>query len=116
MSCDWDVYCKTCKSHCGIPDANHRLEEMRMLIKHRHAVASLVVLKDELQFGWLDFEVCGRSIDIAWFALHCDHELVPMDEYGYEDGACEKWTEGPGGHSSHSRRCTLRENREGPCK
>lgn len=85
MSCDWDVYCKTCDDAQGIPNANHREDLMWVLVKHAAAIAGLAALLDddpwctiELRFGEY------QSIDPRWFAKHLGHELVAIDEYGRE--------------------------------
>ena len=86
MSCDWNVHCKTCGDTHRFDDANHAVELMRALVKHASAIALLAPLFNE---GVYDVELRTPYgwIDVAWFAQHAGHALVPIDEYGRTDHA-----------------------------
>lgn len=87
MSCDWNLYCKTCDSTHEFVDANHCKDLMTVLIRHASAIAGLQALIEDNN-TWVNFELHTfyGNIDIEWFAEHYSHELVPRDEYGRING------------------------------
>lgn len=88
MSRDWNIYCKTCGDEHPFNDANHRVELMRNLIKHRSAIANLVNLLRDVE---VDLTTSYGRIDPEWFATHENHDLVARSEYGDIDDGKTKW-------------------------
>ena len=86
MSCDWNIYCKTCGSTHEFIDANHRKDLMVVLITHASVIAALHPLVND-NGTWVDIDIhtCYGNIDVGWFHTHHTHELVPRDEYGRID-------------------------------
>jgi hypothetical protein len=84
MSCDWNIYCKTCDSTHGFADANYQKELMVMLIAHASEIAGLLPLVKDDSVPWIEITVRTTygSLDIEWFHEHHTHVLVPIDEYG----------------------------------
>ncbi len=81
MSCDWDVYCKDCGEKCGIDNANHQQDLILDLIRNRHGLAAMAPVLNDLGMR-LDLDRCITGIDPSWFAIHHDHRLAPISEYG----------------------------------
>ena len=86
MSCDWGIKCITCpqaEEHYFGDETNHRSDLMLHMIKHAKAIGALnpfmvdTKYNEDVTFGLRYF-----SIRTAWFAKHCDHALVPINEYG----------------------------------
>ena len=90
MSCDWNIYCKTCDSIHEFNDANHRRDLMVVLITHASAIAGLYTLLQD-NGTWVDIELkCYYgTIDVGWFHTHHTHELFPIDEYRRINGLQE---------------------------
>ena len=111
MSCDWNVYCRTCNEEHSFNDANHMEQEMAALVKHAGAIAALAPLFDESQ--WIEMNL-GRhwgTISPRWFAKHLGHDLIPRDEYGRFLDKCPEWVKcGKCGANHH---CTLAYGHEG---
>jgi hypothetical protein len=83
MSCDWNIYCKTCGSWCCFADANHALELMRHLIAHSGAIAGIADLCDDNKTQCtIKLLTSYGSVDASWFKAHLGHEVVPRNEYG----------------------------------
>jgi hypothetical protein len=81
MSCDWNVYCVTCKSEHGFSDANHQEALMWKLCRNAKAIGGLAELVRDESYDVAISTPYG-TIEPSWFAAHADHELVPIDEYG----------------------------------
>lgn len=81
MSCDWDVYCRDCKSEHGFSDANHEDEFMFHLIKNAKAIAGLVELMKS-PTNEITLRFYHGYIDPQWFRDHLGHDLVARSEYG----------------------------------
>lgn len=90
MSCCWDVWCVDCATRLGVNDANHRVVEMRMLVKHAKTIEMLGAIQGEmlektLSYAPLYVELNGITIEPIWFRVHAGHHLVPINEYGELD-------------------------------
>lgn len=111
VSCDWNIYCRTCDETHAFNDANRLEAEMHVLIKYAAQIAALAPVQNEcgvdVQFGFYSY----GSIEPSWFARHLGHDLVPRDEYGRcadqcaEDVVCE--------HCGHRSRCARKLNHLG---
>ncbi len=93
MSCDYDVYCRTCKAALGMEECNHQSEEMAALVALAPALATLAravaafemaektVPKSTVEVrataGWRD-----QRFNLGWFVIHEGHALTVRDEYG----------------------------------
>jgi hypothetical protein len=85
MSCDWDVYCKTCHDALGLQDMNHNEILMWCLVRHATAIALLQPLMVEDPSCLIELKAGKWNvIHPSWFAEHLGHELVAIDEYGRE--------------------------------
>lgn len=86
MSCSWDIVCLNCDERAGIENANHEDELMRVLIKHRRALAMVGEMAAEL---WsLDLVANTHYVTPLFFREHEGHELRPISEYGTFDTIC----------------------------
>jgi hypothetical protein len=93
MSCDWNVYCRTCdETVTGFSGANHREDFMHRLIRHAEAIAGLVPFLDDAQ-SWEEVELNAPwgLIRPQAFKRHLGHELVPQDEYGRCSDDCGEY-------------------------
>lgn len=89
MSCDYFVFCRTCKERHSFNDANHQDKLMHALVRHASAIAALVPLMNEdPTWGGIELRTSYGRLDPTWFAHHQEHELCVIDEYGKIDGAC----------------------------
>jgi hypothetical protein len=85
MSCDWDVYCKTCHEGHGFQNMNHAESLMWCLVRHSAAIAALQSLMFDDPSWSIEFKAGQwNTIRPSWFAEHLGHELVALDEYGRE--------------------------------
>jgi len=83
MSCDWNIYCKTCDSTHEFCDANHQRELMVVLIDNAVAITGLnSLVNDRRIYSSIELNTSYGGVDIEWFVEHCKHELVPRNEYG----------------------------------
>lgn len=89
MSTDWNIHCVDCNSTHMFSDANHQEDLMRVLIRHRDAIASIAPLLAESRSD-IEFGTHWGSIDASWFAEHKGHKLQPINEYGRLDDQCRE--------------------------
>jgi hypothetical protein len=82
MSCDWDIYCRTCGDNHGFNDANHRENLMWLLISHAKEIASLASLEADPSSACLEIKCLYGRVSPEWFKNHLGHDLVPRSEYG----------------------------------
>lgn len=83
MSCDWNIYCRTCNATHDFLDANHKEDLMWHLIRHASSIAALAPLMEgDLFNGNLELRTFYGRIDSRWFRDHLGHDLVPISEYG----------------------------------
>jgi hypothetical protein len=82
MSTAWNVYCKTCKSEHSFDDANRCEDLMWLLIDYATEISKLVTLFRDDRSYELKFSSRYGDINTEWFAKHCNHELIPISEYG----------------------------------
>jgi len=80
MSCDWNVFCRTCNDEHGFDDANHMVDLMFTLIRHADAIAGLTSLLDSTSDVVLKTHY--GEITAGWFKKHLGHDLVARSEYG----------------------------------
>ncbi len=88
MSCDWRIKCVDCDDTHDFTDANHQVKFMRILIKHRDAIANLDALMSEPD-NYVDIylKTWYGNVDISFFKEHAGHKLIPISEYGdIDDG------------------------------
>jgi hypothetical protein len=84
VSTDWNVHCVECDSTHKFNDANHMVDEMKLLVKHAAAIAGLAPLLTEsrdISFRLGQYGGYG-DIEADRFALHLGHKLWPINEYG----------------------------------
>lgn len=116
MSCDWDVYCVDCKSHLGVGDCNHGDAYMRQLVAVGPQLGKFAVDAKAIRMCTeVSFEpsiVGAYRFDLDWFAIHGEHHLAPIDEYGRLDAQCWQHVVCECGHK-HA--CKLNKGHEGPC-
>jgi hypothetical protein len=80
MSCDWDIYCKTCDDNHGFSDANHQEELMWSIIDHAKEISDLALLvTNSEEVRLISFY---GPLSPNWFVKHLGHELVTRNEYG----------------------------------
>lgn len=99
MSCKWDVTCIDCNKYAGISEANHADDFMRMLIRHKDAIASLGKLDEESKYDRIFLMVGGYGVRVSFFAEHSGpgHQLLACNEYGDLDRPCPGWFTCPHG-------------------
>ena len=116
MSCDWDVYCRTCDESLGLPDMNHDDHKMRALIAYAPQLAALAPLMNEQHSFELNATYGRAAIDCGFFAKHLGHDLVPRDEYGQCDDTCHELIRCACGHPRCGGQwnCNLKKGHEGP--
>jgi len=113
MSCDWDVYCRTCDSYMGLSDWNQALDAVRELIAHAPDWVKIWALNQELYHLGLHMERGGRAVCLEFFHEHASHDLVARNEYGRTDGTCGKTWKCHACNEPH--RCNRPEGHTGEC-
>lgn len=81
MSCDWDIYCRTCNESHEFLDANHQEDLMWLLIAHSKEIAALDPLINNSRFE-VQLKCFYGYVRPEWFVKHMGHDLVPRNEYG----------------------------------
>lgn len=112
MSTDWHIKCVDCDDVHRFDDANHRDDEMVMLIRHADSIAAIAELQAEgvFQIDWT-YGHYGR-VDAAWFKRHLGHQLMPIDEYGRLLDQCHDYVYC--GECGTQHKCALKLNHDGP--
>lgn len=85
MSCDWDVRCLDCEVDHGFYDCNHESELMMTLARKGPELKRIAPLMKELgKTGEVRLVVRynDRAVNFEWFAVHGDHRLRAVNEYG----------------------------------
>lgn len=117
MSCDWDVWCETCKSNLGLFDNNRGDDYVRVLIRIAGVLANMgdaaKVFTDHtgqgVKAGYYDRE----KFDPVWFADHRGHDLRCKNEYGQLDTQC---TQRVLCNFGEYHNCQLNLGHDGECK
>jgi hypothetical protein len=81
MSCDWDIYCRTCEDNHGFSDANFQEDLMWLLIANYKEIAALDSLINN-GVAEVQLKCFYGYIRPEWFVKHLGHELIPQSEYG----------------------------------
>jgi hypothetical protein len=89
MSCNWDVHCLDCHVDAGM-SADHGLEVMRLLIRHRETLEHLEGLLDDDSVWSMGFTLNGEEIIASFFGEHRGHRLSPRNDSGELDAMCVK--------------------------
>jgi hypothetical protein len=89
MSCAWDVKCITCDVEMKMA-VNDGVEFMRLLIKNAEVIAALDKIRGIPPWS-IELESACGSVNTAFIAEHCGHELVPFNEYGQRADECSQY-------------------------
>lgn len=95
MSCDWDVWCETCKDSLGLNDNNHGEDYVRDLLRIASTLADLgdaaAIVEKEAGEGVVVggfYSSSYHRFNPVWFARHRGHDLRCKNEYGQFDTQC----------------------------
>ena len=128
MSCDWDIYCRTCCEDMGAFNINHGEETLLDFLEMRPELEALglALLRrdaqvDERKFpGFTKVEISGfldyprREFNFRWFGRHAGHNVGLRNEFGQFSEQCRKIVSCT--HCEGRLLCKLKPGHTGECQ